>query len=577
MCTGKTNLKLIKLHIYCVLVCLLALALHPVCNAAIPDKILEQQKSVVMIQVKENGKTVSFGTGFFIDPNGIIVTNYHVVSKWFEGSNKVAVARTDSGAFVVLEGLIAIDKTNDIALVKCKTNGFPAVNINRQARAKKGENAYVIGSPLGLDASLSEGIVSNIRKETQLIQITAPISRGSSGSPVYNSLGEVIGMATSQAKTGQNINFAVPISKILRLFDENRQGGLLARPVSPAGTEMPARKVETPADNLQPVPEVPKKAQAPCDEKPLLLNFSGFFRDPHRNSVLARQYCKEIEKRSGGRVKITYFAGGMLVPGERNYSLVASGAIEIGESCFACVPGKFPMMGLLDLPLGYKNGIQATRLANAYYKRFQPKELGDVKVLFLHAHGPGLIHTTFPVHKLEDLRGKKIRATAMAAKVVQALGAQPVGIRAPETREAIRTGVADGVMAPFESLLGWKWGDVVNFTIFGFDSSYTTAMFVFMNKKKWESLPPDIRQIIDEVSEEWAAKQGQAWDQLDKTGLVYFKGKNGTIVLPGKDEGMRWANAVKPLIDEYVRTLRSRGLPGREAADFCLDYLRSSH
>ena len=67
---------------------------------------------------------------------------------------------------------------------------------------------------------------------------------------------------------------------------------------------------------------------------------------------------------------------------------------------------------MLDLPLGHKNGLTATRLINDYYKKFKPKELDDVKVMYLHGHGPGLLHTKTPVRKLEDLKGMKIAATA---------------------------------------------------------------------------------------------------------------------------------------------------------------------
>jgi TRAP-type transport system periplasmic protein len=196
-------------------------------------------------------------------------------------------------------------------------------------------------------------------------------------------------------------------------------------------------------------------------DKVITLNYSNFFPAPHKNSVLAQQYCKEIEKRSGGKVKITYFPGGTLTPAAQTYDNVVKGIADIGESCFAYTRGKFPVMETLDLPLGYKTGVSATNLANAFYEKYQPKELAEVKVLWLHAHGPGILHTKKPVYKLEDLKGMKIRATGQSAKVVQALGAAPVGTTMPETYDALRTGVADGAMAPVESLQGWKWGEVV--------------------------------------------------------------------------------------------------------------------
>ena len=132
-------------------------------------------------------------------------------------------------------------------------------------------------------------------------------------------------------------------------------------------------------------------------QKVIALNFSNFFPAPHKNSILAEAWCREVEKRTNGKVKITYFAGGTLTPAAQTYDNVVKGIADIGESVLAYTRGKFPMMAVIDLPLGYRSGAQATGLINEYYNKFKPKELDEVKVLFLHAHGPGIVHTKKPV------------------------------------------------------------------------------------------------------------------------------------------------------------------------------------
>ena len=216
-----------------------------------------------------------------------------------------------------------------------------------------------------------------------------------------------------------------------------------------------------------------------------------------------------MEKRTNGKVKITYFAGGTLTPAAQTYDNVVKGIADIGESVLGYTRGKFPMMAMMDLPLGYRSGAQATGLINAYYNKFKPKELDEVKVLFLHAHGPGIVHTKKPVYKLEDLKGMKIRAQGTVVPIVQALGASPVGMTMPETYDALRTGVADGAMAPFEALEGFKWGEVVSSSTEDYGAAYTAGMFVVMNKQKWNALPADVQAIMDQVSHEWIEKQGQ--------------------------------------------------------------------
>jgi TRAP-type C4-dicarboxylate transport system substrate-binding protein len=311
-------------------------------------------------------------------------------------------------------------------------------------------------------------------------------------------------------------------------------------------------------------------------QKVIALNFSNFFPAPHKNSILSEQWCKEIEKRTNGRVKITYFAGGTLTPAAQTYDNVVKGIADIGESVLAYTRGKFPMMGMIDLPLGYGSGAQATGLVNAYYNKFKPKELDEVKVLYLHAHGPGIIHTKKPVYKLEDLKGMKIRAQGTVVPIAQALGAAPVGTTMPETYDALRTGVVDGAMAPFEALEGWKWGEVVSSSTEDYGAAYTAGMYVVMNKQKWNALPADIQGIIEQVSREWIEKQGKVWDEIDKSGLEFAKKRGNKIIALSKEEDARWVAAVRPVIDDYAKSVKAKGLPGDEALKFCLDYLKTN-
>ena len=301
---------------------------------------------------------------------------------------------------------------------------------------------------------------------------------------------------------------------------------------------------------------------------------SSFFPAPHKNSQLSEAWCREVEKRSNGKVKITFFPGGTLTPAAQTYDGVVKGIADIGQSCFAYTRGKFPLMEVTDLPLGYKSGVQATNLVNAFYTKFQPKELDEVKVLYLHAHGPGILHSKTPITTLEELAGKKIRATGLAAKIVTSLGGAPVGTAMPETYDALRTGVAEGALAPIESLQGWKWGEVITSTTTNYGSAYTTGMFIIMNKGKWNALPPDVQKVFEEVSREWIPKQGQLWDEIDKEGMEFTKARGNKIIALSPEEDAKWTARVKPLLDEYVAGAKEKGLPGDESLKFCLDFLK---
>ncbi|MEW6375040.1 MAG: TRAP transporter substrate-binding protein [Thermodesulfobacteriota bacterium] len=304
------------------------------------------------------------------------------------------------------------------------------------------------------------------------------------------------------------------------------------------------------------------------------LKYSIFFPAPHKHSVLATEWGKEIEKRTDGKVKVTMFYAGTLTPAPGVYDGVVKGISDVGMSVFAYTRGKFPLLEVIDLPLGAKSGWAATRLINDFNNKFTPKELEEVKVMYLHAHGPGILHTKKAVNKLEDLKGMKIRCTGMAAKIVTALGGAPVAMPMGETYDALSRGVVEGSMAPTEALQGWKWGEVVKFTTENFGSSYSTGFFVVMNKEKWNDIPPDIQKIIEKVNEEYIEKTGKAWDEIDKAGRDFILKLDNKIIPLSQKEDRKWAKAVKPLLDDYVKSMKEKGLPGEEALKFCLDQLK---
>lgn len=301
------------------------------------------------------------------------------------------------------------------------------------------------------------------------------------------------------------------------------------------------------------------------------LNYSVFFPAPHKNAVLAGEWAKEIEKRTDGRVKITVFYGGTLTPADKCYDGVVKGISDIGFSVLAYTRGKFPLTEVADLPLGMKSGLVASKMINDFYKKFKPRELDEVQVMYLHGHGPGILHSKKEVTKLEDVKGMKIRCTGMAAKIVAALGATPVAMPMGETYDALSRGVVDGSMAPYEALQGWKWGEVVKYTVEDWGASYSSGMFVVMNKDKWNSLPPDVQKIIEQVNEEYIEKQGKTWDEIEKAGRDFTISRGNKIISFLQDEDWRWQKAVKPLLDEYVKNMETKGLPGDVVLRFYLE------
>jgi TRAP-type C4-dicarboxylate transport system substrate-binding protein len=308
--------------------------------------------------------------------------------------------------------------------------------------------------------------------------------------------------------------------------------------------------------------------------KPVELSYSIFFPATHKHTLLAGEWAKEVEKRTNGKVKITIFPGGTLTPAPTCYDGVVKGISDLGMSVLAYTKGKFPLTEVIDLPLGYTSGAAVTRLINQYFAKFKPKEFDEVKVLYLHAHGPGILHTKKAVNKLEELKGMRIRCTGTVTEIVKALGAVPMSMPMGETYDALNRGMVEGSMAPIESLEGWKWGEVVKFTTESFGSAYSTAFFVVMNKEKWNALPADVQKTIEKINSEWGEKTGKLWDEVDKSGKG-FSVKLGNKIIPlSPQENQRWAAAAGPVLDDYVKRMKEKGLPGEETLKFCLEGLK---
>ncbi len=305
-------------------------------------------------------------------------------------------------------------------------------------------------------------------------------------------------------------------------------------------------------------------SKAPDEDKTIELSYSVFFPPTHIQCQTAQAWAEEIGKRTNGKVKITLYPAGTLTKAPQCYEGVVNGVSDIGMSCFAYTRGRFPLLEGLDLPLGYPNGTVATRVATEMVQKHQPAEVADVHVLYVHAHGPGILASRKPVRKLEDLSGLKVRATGLSSKIVQSLGGTPLAMSQSETYEALQKGVVEATFCPIETLKGWKQGEVINHVTETSVIGYTTSMFVVMNKKAWDSLGTDLQKVFTDVSAEWVAKHGQAWDQADQEGAEFVKELQREVITLDQAEQQRWQAAVQPILDDYVAATGAKNLPGAE-------------
>lgn len=310
---------------------------------------------------------------------------------------------------------------------------------------------------------------------------------------------------------------------------------------------------------------------------PIKLTYSCFFPPTHIQSKLAEAWCKEVEKRTGGKVEIGYYPGQTLTKAKQCYDGVVEGLSDIGFSILQYTPGRFPVMDVINLPIGVPSGTVATAIINEVNEKFQPKELSDTKVMYLHSHGPGLIHTKDkPIQKMDDLKGIKIRSHGPTAEMIKCLGGTPVALPMPELYQALQKGVVQGGVFPFEANKGWRLAEVTDFVSACFSTGYGLGFFVVMNKDKWASLPADVQKTIDGINNEWIIKHGQAWDESDFRGIQFVLSRGNSIVGIDPKESARRAEAVQPVMAAYEKTVSAKGLPGKKVLEFVQKRLKDA-
>jgi hypothetical protein len=195
--------------------------------------------SVVLIQTyDDSGKVTGAGSGFLVSADGRIITNFHVIAH-----TKRATVRLANGDAYDTVSVLDVDKRKDIALLKIKAVALPFLKLAQPNPVQVGDKVYTLGNPLGVyQNTLSDGILSGVRQMDgfKILQMSAPISHGSSGSPVFDAHGNVVGIAEALVAEGENINFAIPIDYALGLMDSNQPQPLSAFYEPPATNGTPA-------------------------------------------------------------------------------------------------------------------------------------------------------------------------------------------------------------------------------------------------------------------------------------------------------------------------------------------------
>lgn len=287
-------------------------------------------------------------------------------------------------------------------------------------------------------------------------------------------------------------------------------------------------------------------------------------------SVAQKQFlepwAKQIEAESGGRFNVEIYPA-MLLGGSPTqlFDQVRDGVVDLAWTVTGYTPGRFPLVEVFELPFVSASAEVTNQALQTFYEKHLVEEFQAVHPILLHVHAPGKFHMNGKaIQSLEDLKGLKIRApTRVTNKALQLLGATPVGMAVPEVPEALAKGVVDGTLLPYEGALALRIHELTDThtEIGGERGLYTSIFLLAMNKNKYESLPDNLKQVIDNHSGMAMAQAvGKVWDQAELTGL---EAAQGTFYQIEGEELERWKAVTAPVIDSWIADIEAKGKDGR--------------
>jgi TRAP-type transport system periplasmic protein len=273
-------------------------------------------------------------------------------------------------------------------------------------------------------------------------------------------------------------------------------------------------------------------------------------------------WTEQVSECTGGEVTFDIYPGGTARGSvARQQEQVMAGVVDIAHGLHGIPRGRFPRTSLIDLPFLTDDAGAATHALWSIFDEHLAEEYEGLKVLALHAHNGGLIHTSErPVETMEDLRGLRIRTPSPAvSEMLSFLGASPQGLPPGEVYENLQRGVIDGTVFPWDPLHSFGLAEVLNYHLEA--GVYTVSFFFVMNEDRYNALDETVRACIDEASgDALVARFDQWWDEWDALGRAAAEARGSQITALSDEERERWREALTPMIDAYIASVEAEGV-----------------
>jgi TRAP-type C4-dicarboxylate transport system substrate-binding protein len=283
----------------------------------------------------------------------------------------------------------------------------------------------------------------------------------------------------------------------------------------------------------------------------------------HLTATVLQGWAAEVEKATNGRVKFTMLPKHPSAP-PGTFDAVREGLVDLSYVTASYTPARHILPLMPELPgAGETSLVNSVAYSRIHWKYFQKVgEYKGVKLLGVFTHGPGQMFTKKPVNGIGDVQGLKIRTGGgVAEAVAKALGASAFVKPAPESYELLKSGVADGVFFPMESIVSFKLETVLEQATLFPGGMYSSAFGLFMNEDKWNKLPRADQEAIEKISGEHIARlAGKSWDEADARGLEALKKSGVKIVNASPELAAEVKKRSAPIVDDWIKQASAKGV-----------------
>ncbi|WP_372656500.1 TRAP transporter substrate-binding protein [Hydrogenophaga sp.] len=301
------------------------------------------------------------------------------------------------------------------------------------------------------------------------------------------------------------------------------------------------------------------------------LKVSHYLPPNHTMHKELERWAADLDKKSGGRLKLSIFPSGQMGPVTRQFDLARTGVADISFFLHGVMPGRFPLTELTQVPYAFNpdgqnkplSVAQASAVVTSMAGRLAKEHEGTRVLYVIGQANIGLFFNKSTVRKPEDMKGMRIRHNGpLASKMINAWGATPAAVAPVELADALEKGVIDGMTFNYEAAQSFQMGSAVKHVTA--INAYAATFGLVMNGKKYDALPADLRKLIDDTTGvEGARRVGALYDASEAAGRLYMLENKAELIEPTAEEAMAFRKPVMPLVDETIKATEDKGWAAR--------------